>query len=94
MNIDERRFVPITPLLAVDALILYDNKIVLIKRLNPPYKDQFALPGGFVEIKPASIIENPITSLHLGFSPPDTAISFRPLITKKGGLSGQVLTDS
>ena len=50
MNTEETRFVPTTPLLTVDALILYDAKIVLIKRLNPPYKDQFALPGGFVEV--------------------------------------------
>jgi len=50
MNPEECTFVPITPLLTVDALILYENKVVLIKRLNPPYKDQFALPGGFVEV--------------------------------------------
>lgn len=39
-----------TPLLTVDALIIYEEKLVLIKRKNPPYKDMFALPGGFVEI--------------------------------------------
>ena len=50
MNPEERRFVPVTPLLTVDALILYNKKIVLIRRLNPPFKDKFALPGGFVEI--------------------------------------------
>ncbi|MDO9097342.1 MAG: NUDIX hydrolase [Candidatus Methanoperedens sp.] len=49
-GIDERRFVPITPLLTVDALILFEGKIVLIKRKNPPFKDSFALPGGFVEV--------------------------------------------
>ncbi len=41
---------PVTPLLTVDAVIIYKGKIVLIKRKNPPYKDQFALPGGFVEV--------------------------------------------
>ena len=41
---------PETPLLTVDALIIYEGKIVLIKRENPPYKDQYALPGGFVEV--------------------------------------------
>lgn len=35
--------------LAVDAIILYDKKIVLIKRKNPPYENCYALPGGFVE---------------------------------------------
>ena len=43
---------PVTPLLTVDALILYDRgkKLVLIQRKNPPYKDQLALPGGFVDV--------------------------------------------
>ena len=41
---------PVTPLLTVDALIIYEGKLVLIKRENPPYKGQFALPGGFVDI--------------------------------------------
>ncbi len=41
---------PVTPLLTVDALILYKGKLVLVKRKNPPFKDNFALPGGFVEI--------------------------------------------
>ena len=39
-----------TPLLAVDAVILFQSGIVLIKRDNPPYQGCFALPGGFVEI--------------------------------------------
>ena len=43
---------PVTPLLTVDALILYDKgkKLVLIRRKNPPFKDHLALPGGFVDI--------------------------------------------
>lgn len=42
---------PITPLLTVDAVIRYDiNKVILIRRKNPPFKGQYALPGGFVEI--------------------------------------------
>ncbi len=44
------KIIPVTPLLAVDALIIYEGKIVLIKRKNPPYQGHFALPGGFVEI--------------------------------------------
>ena len=39
-----------TPLLAADAVILFQGGIVLIKRENPPYQGCFALPGGFVEI--------------------------------------------
>ncbi len=38
------------PTLTVDAIIkVNDNKIVLVKRKNPPYKDWWALPGGIVE---------------------------------------------
>lgn len=41
---------PVTPLLTVDALIIYEGKIVLIRRKNPPYQNHFALPGGFVDV--------------------------------------------
>ncbi|MFX1572130.1 MAG: NUDIX domain-containing protein [Promethearchaeota archaeon] len=43
---------PVTPLLTVDAVILLNNKkaLVLIRRKNPPFKGQLALPGGFVDV--------------------------------------------
>ena len=42
---------PETPSLTVDAVILYEgNNIVLIRRKNPPYQGELALPGGFVDI--------------------------------------------
>ena len=42
---------PITPLVAVDALIRYSSdSIILIKRKNPPFKGILALPGGFVDV--------------------------------------------
>lgn len=50
MNADKGRFVPVTPLLTVDTVIIYMGKIVLIRRKNPPFQDHFALPGGFVDV--------------------------------------------
>ncbi|HPS91519.1 MAG TPA: NUDIX hydrolase [Methanothrix sp.] len=40
----------VTPLLAADTVILFAGGIVLIKRINPPFKGCYALPGGFVEV--------------------------------------------
>lgn len=37
------------PAVAVDGLIVQARKLVLIRRKNSPYKDMYALPGGFVE---------------------------------------------
>ena len=38
-----------SPSLTVDGVIIKDNKVLLIKRRNEPYKDKWAIPGGFVE---------------------------------------------
>ncbi len=38
-----------SPSLAVDIIILFDRKLVLIKRGRDPFKESFAIPGGFVE---------------------------------------------
>lgn len=42
----ERRSVPV---LTVDGILMLDDKIVLVKRKYPPYKNHWALPGGHVE---------------------------------------------
>jgi 8-oxo-dGTP diphosphatase len=39
-----------TPSLAVDTVLLFQGKLVLIRRKNPPYKGFYALPGGYVDI--------------------------------------------
>ncbi len=41
---------PVTPLLTVDAVIIFEGKFVLVRRKNPPCEGHFALPGGFVEV--------------------------------------------
>ncbi|MFX0140491.1 MAG: NUDIX domain-containing protein [Candidatus Hodarchaeota archaeon] len=43
---------PVTPLVTVDAVILINNKqdLVLIRRKNPPFQGELALPGGFVNV--------------------------------------------
>jgi 8-oxo-dGTP diphosphatase len=37
------------PSLTTDGIIMYRKKLVLIKRGRSPFKDRYALPGGFVE---------------------------------------------
>jgi len=37
------------PRLTVDAIVVRDGKILLVKRGRPPFEGSYALPGGFVE---------------------------------------------
>jgi ADP-ribose pyrophosphatase len=38
------------PQVAVGAIVVYDGKILLIKRTKAPHKDLWAIPGGSVEL--------------------------------------------
>ncbi|MFQ6136330.1 MAG: NUDIX domain-containing protein [Candidatus Hydrothermarchaeales archaeon] len=38
-----------TPAITVDAVVESGGKVLLIKRRNDPFKDHWALPGGFIE---------------------------------------------
>ena len=41
---------PCTPLLTVDGVVVEDGAVLLIRRRNPPFAGQYALPGGFVDV--------------------------------------------
>ncbi len=72
-----------SPHLTVDGIILHKNKIVLVRRKNPPFKDFFALPGGFVnygetvedavirEIKEETGLETKIKNIFGVYSDPE-----------------------
>lgn len=38
------------PKVAVGAVVFKDNKVLLVKRKNPPAKDTWAIPGGSVKL--------------------------------------------
>ena len=45
-----KRDYPISPLVAVGAVVFKENKVLLVKRNNPPGKGLWAIPGGRVNL--------------------------------------------
>jgi len=41
---------PVQPILSVGAVIVKDGKALIVKRANDPYKGQWSIPGGRVEL--------------------------------------------
>jgi ADP-ribose pyrophosphatase YjhB (NUDIX family) len=45
-----KREFPEVPLVGVGAIIIEDNRVVLVKRLHPPLQDKWSIPGGVLEV--------------------------------------------
>jgi ADP-ribose pyrophosphatase YjhB (NUDIX family) len=53
-----RKIIKLIPICCVDALVIYDNKFLLTKRINSPFKNHWWFPGGrlfFMESPEAGI---------------------------------------
>ena len=46
---EKHQYNPLENAKTVDAVIFHEEKVVLIKRKNPPFQGEWALPGGFIE---------------------------------------------
>jgi 8-oxo-dGTP diphosphatase len=45
-----RREFPEVPLVGVGAIIIEDDRVVLVKRLHPPLQAEWSIPGGVLEV--------------------------------------------
>lgn len=48
----------------VDLIVHYKGGLVLVKRKNDPFKDHWALPGGFIEAGKETLEEAAVRELH------------------------------
>jgi 8-oxo-dGTP diphosphatase len=46
----KRRDYPDRPIVGVGAVIIHENRVVLVKRGSPPLQGEWSLPGGVVEL--------------------------------------------
>ncbi|HEU5231507.1 MAG TPA: NUDIX hydrolase [Terriglobales bacterium] len=44
-----RRDYPDRPFLGVGAIVIHDNRVLLVRRANPPLQGEWSIPGGLVE---------------------------------------------
>lgn len=51
------------PGVAADIIVEREEKILLVRRRNPPFKGMFALPGGFLEYGKETLEETAIREL-------------------------------
>ncbi len=47
-DLDPHRTPLLTPAIAVDGVLIERGKVLLVRRRNPPFRNDWALPGGFV----------------------------------------------
>lgn len=45
-----KREYPELPLIGVGSIIIEDDRVVLVKRANPPIQGQWSIPGGVLEV--------------------------------------------
>jgi 8-oxo-dGTP diphosphatase len=45
-----KREFPDAPVVGVGAIIIEDQRVVLVKRLHPPLQNQWSIPGGMLEV--------------------------------------------
>lgn len=45
-----RREFPLAPLVGVGGVVVRNGQVLLVRRSNPPAKDEWAIPGGLIEL--------------------------------------------